>query len=163
MTLTGSLPGEMPLLLQEFLTHGAIGHNELESAIGKLSFARTSICGRVGRAMLSTLYQKLNAEFYDINLSGRECATLHWRAIALLNITSRLTRGRGPVADPIIYTDAATTAQIIAAVIIDPGTFRSGNTRSEPLETGWATLETTFRIRLRNMRRGYISYLRYPF
>lgn len=68
MTLTIPLPSEkflrLPLKLREFSPNGTIGHKELEGVIGKLPFAQTSIYGLVGRATMTSLYQKLNAEFY---------------------------------------------------------------------------------------------------
>ena len=67
----------------------------------------------------------MNAEFFDPALSGRELSTLHWRSVAILNLTPRITRTRPPQTDLIIYTDAATTTQIIAAVLIDPRSFRA--------------------------------------
>ena len=50
-----------------------------------------------------------------------------WSA-ALLQISPRLTRTRKPKTDKIIYNDAATNTRIIAAIIINPATFSSGQT-----------------------------------
>ena len=116
--------------IREFASLGRIQHKDLESLIGKLSFTQTSVFGRVGRAMMAALYQKVNAKFYDPVLSDRELTTLRWWPNAILNMTPRLTRARPPQTDIIIYTDAATTAQIIAAVLIDPRSFRTTLTTS---------------------------------
>ena len=43
------------LMIQKAIGLGVIGHKELESLIGRLSFALTSIFGRFGRAMLAAL------------------------------------------------------------------------------------------------------------
>ena len=134
MSLTVSLPREKALRwgakIQEFIALRTIQHKELESLIGRLSFTQTSVFGRVGRAMMAALYQKVNAKFYSPDLSDRELTTLNWWSVALLNLTPRLTRNRSPVTDLIIYTDAATTTQIIAAVLIDPRSFRTTRTTS---------------------------------
>ena len=94
MTMTISAPrGESirwDLKLQEFILNGAIEHKEIGSSIGGLSPTQTSIYGRVGRAMLTSLFQKLNAKYYTKILSGRESAPPRWWAVALLNITPRL-------------------------------------------------------------------------
>ena len=134
MSLTVSLPREKAIRwgakIREFALLGRIQHKDMESLIGKLSFTQTSVFGRVGRAMMAALYQKVNAKFYDPALSDRELTTLHWWSNAILNMTPRLTRARPPQTDLIIYTDAATTAQIIAAVLIDPRSFRTTMTTS---------------------------------
>ena len=59
MSLSASMPDEKSLLwgarIGRFLSLGAIHHKELEWAVGRLSFAQTSVFGRVGRAMLTVL------------------------------------------------------------------------------------------------------------
>ena len=119
--------------LTEFIQRGTITHKEIESAIGRLSFAQTSVFGRVGQLMLTVLYQKVNAHFYDPKLSGRELSTHRWRSAALAHISPRLTRTRGATTDLIIYTDAATTTRIIAAVLLNPATFRNDKVIEAPL------------------------------
>ena len=130
MSLTISLPKAQSvassLNLRDFITRWTIHREKLAIVIAKLSFAQTSIFGRVCRAMMTSLYQKINAPLYSPDLSDREASAVPWRAIALLNLTPRLTRRRGPITDVIIYTDAATTTQIIAAILIDQRTFRAG-------------------------------------
>ena len=73
---------------------------------------------------MTALYQKVNAKFYDPVVSDRERATLHWWSNAIPNLTPRPTRTRPPQTGLIIYTDAATTTQIIA-VLIGPRSFRT--------------------------------------
>ena len=128
MSSTISLPREKALRwgakLQGYVAQRTIRHKDLESVIGELSFTQTSVMGRVGRAMMTSLYQKLNAKFYCADLTDRELTTLNWWSVALLNLTPRLTKNRHPRTDLIIYTDSATTTQIIAAVLIDPRSFR---------------------------------------
>ena len=114
--------------LREHLLRGAVHRKELESVVGKLSFSQTSVFGRIGRAMMTALFQKQNAKYYLAELSGREASVLRWWTQAITNMTPRHTRSTEPVCDLIIYTDAATTTQIIAAVLIGPRTFRKGRT-----------------------------------
>ena len=135
MSLTISLPKEKAiaraLKLGNSWTGGAIAHKELESVFGKLPFTQTSIFGRVGRAIMTSLYRKVNSHYYAPGLSGRDASTLRCWAMALLNLTPRLTRARAQVDDLIIYTDAATATQIIAAVKIDTRTFRADRALSD--------------------------------
>ena len=137
MSLSVELPREKAVAWGEaidgFLPLGSIAHKELEGVIGRLSFTQTSVYGRVGRAMPTALYQKQNAKFYTPTLSGREASTLRWRRAALSSITPRLTRTRGPQTDLVVYTDAATTTMIIAAIIIEPTVFTQTRTLSVTL------------------------------
>ena len=137
MTLTISLPQEKALTwgskLTEHLLRGTIQRKELESVVGKLSPTQTPIFGRIGRAMMATLFQKLNAKYYGAEISDREASVLRWWILALVNLTPRLTRMRGPLPGLIVYTDAATATQIIAAVLIDHRAFRAGRTLSAVL------------------------------
>lgn len=82
---------------------------------------------------MTSLYQKVNPPYYKPPLLGREASALRWRAMALLNLTPRLTRTREPVTDLIIYTDAETAAEIISAILIDPDAFRADRALSAML------------------------------
>ena len=72
----------------------------------------------------------MDSAYYTPILSGVALDSVRWRAMALPNLTPRLARTMGPFAEDIIYTDAATTTQIIATVIMDPRTFRAGRALS---------------------------------
>ena len=152
MSLTVALPREKALAwrasVEDILSAGSVVHKDLERVIGRLAFTQTSVYGRAGRAMLTVLYQKLNAHFYSPILSGREQSTLRWWQYALLTITPRLTKTRGPQTDLVIYTGAATTTMIIAAVIAEPAIFVKTRTLTATLSLRagkhWAKLfETT--------------------
>ena len=82
MSLKITLPPEKVLrwcdLLKQYIKQGAIPEKELESLIGKLSFSQTSVFGRMGRAMMSTLYQKQNAKPYQKKLTNRDLYTFRW-------------------------------------------------------------------------------------
>ena len=72
--------GEM---ISRILQCGVITHGELESTIGRLSFAQTSIFVRFGRAMISPVYAKLHSKNYRLLLEDRERTALGWWAVAL--------------------------------------------------------------------------------
>ena len=124
MSLSVSLPDEKALLRggpdRPLPLSGGNYSQGARGAIGCLSFAQTSVFGRVGRATFTVLYQKQNGKFYDPTLSDREKATLRWWRTAFLQATPRLARIRKPVADLVIYTDAATATMIIAAIVLEP-------------------------------------------
>ena len=65
MALVISLPPEKKKarggLIERYRSEGAIPEKDLESSIGKLSFSQTPVVGRMGRATMSTLYEKQNA------------------------------------------------------------------------------------------------------
>ena len=128
MTLTASLHEEnalrRALKIKDFADKGSISHKEeLESIIDKFSPTQTSIFGRVGRAMFTSIYQKINTAFYNQSLSGRELSTFRWRATSMLRISPRPTRSRWRNTDLNIYTGEATKTRIGDAVIIGPATF----------------------------------------
>ena len=72
--------------------------------------------GKCDRAHLSPLYQKLYRLHYVGELSSREFTTLKWRIEVLTDLTPRIARGLGRYPDFILFTDAATTAPLIARV-----------------------------------------------
>ena len=43
------------------LSEGVVSHDELESIVGRLSFAQTSVFGRIGRGAMAPLYAKLRS------------------------------------------------------------------------------------------------------
>ena len=148
MTLEISLPLEKAktwsAMIQKIIDLGVVGQKELESIIGRLSFTLTSIFGRFGRAMLAPLYAKNNAPYYHPLLSDRERNVLTWWVTTLNNLGARKVRPRSDRADFVIFTDAATSTAIIAAIAISTDQFKQNETLSETLEivTGqyWHTL-----------------------
>ena len=148
MTLAISLQAEKARtwsrMIQKALDLGVIGHKELESLIGRLSFALTSIFGRFGRAMLAILYAKKNAPTYHPLISDRERNALTWWITTLKYLGPRKVRPRSDKADLVIFTDAATSTSIIAAVTISTKQFKIDESLEEILEieTGkhWVTL-----------------------
>ena len=97
---------------------GVITHDQLESLIGRLSFSQTSIFGRFGRPMMTQLYNKLNARRYHPILSTNEIRIPQWWRTALINLASRTVRPQRGRPDWVVFTDAATSTSIIAAVLI---------------------------------------------
>ena len=109
--------------IEQFIHAGQIGHKELESLTGRLSFSQTSIFGRFGRAMMQPLYRKVNAGCYQATLSEADIWILRRRAGLLRSIRPRIVYPRRSTPQKIIYTDAATSTQIIAAVVFDKHQF----------------------------------------
>ena len=109
--------------IEQFTQAGQIGHKELESLTGRLSFSQTSIFGRFGRATTQPLYRKVNAGRYQPALSDSDIWILRLRTGLLRSIRPRIVYPRRSTPQKIIYTDAATSAQIIAAVVFDKHQF----------------------------------------
>ena len=132
MTLEVSLPTDKRQkwadAIARILNLGVITHDQLEPLIGRLSFSQTSIFGRFGRPMLTHLYTKLNAHRYHPVLETKEIRTLQWRRTSLLNLASRTVRPRNDKPDWVVFTDAATSTSIIAAVLVNRGQFMENET-----------------------------------
>ena len=147
-TLTASLPlgksARRAARVDEILAGRLTTHKDLECLTGRLHFVQTSAFGRLGCAMLTILYRKLNARFYSREITCPEAATLSRRRGAVRLATSRLTKARRAEAGRIIYTDAAAKTRIIASVVIDPLSLRMGKTveatRSRRVGPHWARL-----------------------
>ena len=106
----------------------AITHGDLDRLIGRLSFTRTSVFGRIGRPMFTALYQR-KAPFYHLALSGREFNAIFWRRAALGHITPRLMRPRATSSNLIISTTPPhPLTRIIAAISRNPTNLRANNT-----------------------------------
>ena len=138
MTLSIRLPKKKAAMwamsIAAHTSSGRISHADLESVIGRLSFAQTSVFGRIGRAMLSPLYTKLRAKSYDPTLDLKELTTLRWWVVALGQLPARKATPQPSVPERVVYTDAAGKSAIIAAVVIDPSRF----TESKTIDTVWS-------------------------
>ena len=62
---------------------GQILHTELDKLIGRLSFSRTAIFGRFGRAISRPLYNKLTSTNYSNKLEHHELQALRWWETAI--------------------------------------------------------------------------------
>ena len=112
--------------IEHFVESGRIGREELESLTGRLSISQTSIFGRIGRAMTHPRYRKANLGFYQSYLTDSDVWVLRWRAGFLRSIRSQIVYPLRPTQQKITYARAATSAQIIAAVVLDKVQFDRG-------------------------------------
>ena len=80
----------------------SVSRKELESVIGRLSIAQTSVFGRIGREMLSPLYKKLHIGKCAPSLSLIEAASLRWRTVALAHMKHRKATPKPPRAERIV-------------------------------------------------------------
>ena len=111
MSLVISLPREKAhhwaKIILEIIATAHLSHATLESLIGRLSFAQTSVFGRFARAMLKPLYAKLFSPRYHPQLSLPLLRNLQWWASSLLTLTPRVATLNRSSPDWVIYTDAA--------------------------------------------------------
>ena len=92
---------------------------------GGLSFTQTSIFGRFGRALLKPLYTKLDSPPYFQTISDEESLVLQRRPASIRSAKPRRVEIKSPFQDVIIYTDAATSSAVSAALVIEPDVFLS--------------------------------------
>ena len=136
-------------IIEEVLVLGHIQHKPLEKLIGKLVYAQTSVFGRFGRAMLKPLYTKLRAHPYTEVISPCEAGVPEWWAASIRSSVPRAVELHPTTPDVIIYTDAATSTRILAAVAIEPSTYSALGSfsalLSEVADPVWETIfcETT--------------------
>ena len=148
MQLRISLPHTKTLawrgLLERLVSSGVATEHELQSVVGRLSFTQTCIYGKMCRAMLYPFYEKLKAPYYHPRLEERELNALRWWVVALGDLHPRVVRPYRKYPDVVIYTDAATSTQIICALVIKVDQFKASHTISEcaAMTTGkrWETL-----------------------
>ena len=107
-----------PNLIKQYINHGAIREKELGSLIGKLSFSQRAVFGRMGRAMMCTLYEKLNDKPYQKKLEEKDLYTFRWWIETMRLVKPRTAVRRERYPKYIVYTDAATKKEIIAAILI---------------------------------------------
>ena len=133
--------------VEQILRIGSVGHTPLGGLIGELSFTQTSIFGRFGRTMLRPLYNKKNAHPFVSTLSEDDKENLRWRVASIRASIPRTVEFRATNPEFLVYTDAATSTQIIAAVIIGVAEFRSSGrglaTFSEVTSKEWVVVSDT--------------------
>ena len=103
----------------ETISKGYIEHKPLERLIGKLPFTQTSIFGRFVGTLLKFLHTKLHHKPYLGHLSEEEIDILHWRVASLRASIPRIVEVTSTRPEVIIYTDAATSTRIVAAIVLD--------------------------------------------
>ena len=114
---------------------GAVALAEIESVIGRLSCARTSIFGRIGEAILAPLYAKLHYKTYRPLVPPNEITTLSCWTVALARVEPRRIRQRHPAPERIAYTDSTGKSQFTAVAALTPGTIDASDTRDSILSS----------------------------
>ena len=133
-------------LISETISKGFIDHKPLESLIGKLSFTQTSIFGRFGRTLLRFLQTKLHRHPYVKKLSEEEIDILKWRVASLGASIPRVVEPKSSRPEVLIYTDAATSTRIVAAVVLDVNEFLNlGEFQAVFKEISSTSWESTFK------------------
>ena len=98
---------------------GRISPNDLERLIGNLSFTQTSVFGRFRRTVLKPLYDKPDEKPYSEILTKRQIPILLRRVRSLGESVTRTVEITHKTLKFGIYTDAATSARIVSALICD--------------------------------------------
>ena len=111
--------------IDEFIASRSITHKQLAKLIGRLSFTQTSIFGRFGRTLLRPLHKKLRQHPFEGRFSPGELSLLAWWSASLRASRPRIVYLKSPRPEYIIYTDAATSTAMLAAIVIDVASFES--------------------------------------
>lgn len=114
-------------LIDEIISKGSIQHKQLEKLIGGVSFTQTSVYGRCGRTLLKTLCRKLHSHPHLSALSTPETNLLAWWADFIRAARPRQVLIKQKFPEIVIYTDAATSAAILSAVVIEVQQFANDN------------------------------------
>ena len=127
-------------------TSGRASHKDLEKLIGKLSYTQTSVFGRFGRTLLKPLHDKLKERPYSEQLSDRERDILLWWVQSLRETIPRTISIKPTNPEFVIYTDAATSTKVLAALLLKVEDFDFDPCFEElRVETSEEEWETTFR------------------
>ena len=103
--------------IRKYLQQGLISSSELDKLIGKLCFSQTCLFGKFARTQLRCLYKKLHAPRYIAKLAKHEILTLNWWIDVLISLKPRIPRGPNTKPDFVLYTDAASSTNRIAALL----------------------------------------------
>lgn len=115
------------MAISRIVETGSVSRKELESAIAGLSIAKTSVFGRIGRAMLGPLYTKIHLRNHYRALSLKEAAPLRRHAVSISHMKHRKDTPKPPTAERIFYTDASGKTEIISVSRLTPETFASSD------------------------------------
>ena len=128
MLLRISLPVEKKvrrgLLASDISQDGRIQSKNLDGVIGKLSFTQTSGFGRYGRTMLKSHAWQVTRISLLRNTYAATYGFSQWWASSLMAHIPRTVELMRDKPDFAIYADAATSARILAAIVIPIPEFR---------------------------------------
>ena len=99
------------------LRQGHVGHNDMESIIGKLGFPQTFLFGMFARCQMRALYLKLRRKWYNPTLSAYEISGVRRRISILRDVSPRVVSSPSARSDWVVYTGAASETEIIADVV----------------------------------------------
>ena len=102
-------------LIDPYLKTGKISRSCLGKLIGRLSFSSARICGEFARTQLRPLYQQFRRRVFNDQLSRHGRRTLEWRRRIIADFAPRIAVSLSPIADWVIYTDAASEPPAICA------------------------------------------------
>ena len=127
-SMSASLPADKALkwsaLIRSFLSPPAIiWRKDLESLIGRLSFAQCAVFGRVARSMLRPLYKHLYSSPSKIILSKDAVLALRWWAALLDSFAPRVISRFPSSVSWILYSDAEGADFGRAACWLRPSSF----------------------------------------
>ena len=118
VTLSGDKKAGRIAIIRKVLVAGRIPHKDLESLTGEISLSQKSILGLFIRITSRPLYRKLHAAYYRSILTDRGRITPSRRVGVLSKQHQRAASRHKPFPDFIIYSDAATSAMIMAIVAL---------------------------------------------
>ena len=113
-------------LIDELIAARSTPHKQLAKLVGRVPFTQTSVFGRFGRTLLRPLHMKLRQPPFQEHFSPDELILLAWRAGPIRAARPRVIRLKSIRPEVAVYTDAATSASLIAAVVIDVVNFAKG-------------------------------------
>ena len=108
-----------PQIIRDPIKDVRITSKHLEKIIGKLSFTQTSAFGRFGRTLQIPLRDKLRDRPYSEILPPRAINILLWWDQAITTHIARTVDIKPKFPEYVIYTDAATSARITAALVFN--------------------------------------------
>ena len=107
--------------VRSFRQRGSIHALELETLIGRLSFSQTCLFGKFARTQMRCLYKKLHRRVYVAKFTPRELLSLRWWEAVLTELRPRVPRGIQRSPFWVLFTDAATKTNLMAAILFRGG------------------------------------------
>ena len=117
VTLTKEKASRWHAIILKHIADDTITQIELEKLLGKLCFSKTCLFGKFARTQLRRLYRKLHTKTYTAKLTKLEKMSLRWWADVIISLRRRIPRKPGRTAEFVLYTDAATSTNRVAALL----------------------------------------------
>ena len=110
-------------LAEVFIASRSIPHKQLEKLASRFPLNQTSVFGRFDRTLLRPLHRKLRQRSFQGHFYPDELSLLAWRAASIRADRLRVPHLKSIRPEVVLYTEAATSTALIAAVSIDVGNF----------------------------------------